>query len=242
MGTSAASLHIQGSTLREVLAALEPIERAHELEFTTTTGREWLSVHADELRFAGEVDAVAKALSKALGAMTVSLALFDDSDMRGEVFVKGRPVASATMKQGKRARLVAKEWTALGASAKVLAGLAKSGMDDATEAAFILARSLGIPEDTVLADQGEDPVAAAPLKKPTASRRKPVAATLSDELVAEWKALEQDAKGHGLGVPRLEDFLKLQASFGQRVDEKAVRSAMALLKKSLAKAARIWRR
>jgi hypothetical protein len=242
MGTFAASAHLQGVSLREARAALKPLALEYGFEFSTTTGKDWLSVHADELRYAGEVDAVAKALSSALGAMSVSFALFDDSDLRCEVFVKGRSVASATMKQGKRARLVAKDWSAVGASAKGLALLSRSTMDDATEAAFILASSLDIPEDTVLADEGEDSPEAAPRKKPAARKRQPSPAALSDALVADWKALEQAARAVGVAVPRLEVHLKLQGAFGQRVDEAAVRSTMALLKKTLPKAAKFARK
>jgi hypothetical protein len=120
--------------------------------------------------------------------------------------------------------------------------MTKAARAEAASGAIILARSLAIPEGTVLRDRGADPVAAPPRRKETPARRKAEPTRLSDELMAEWRALEQDARARGLGIPRLEDFLKLQGAFGQRVDERAVRSSMAALRKSLAKAAALWRR
>lgn len=210
-----------------------PLARAHELEFTTTAGDDWLSVHADTLRFAGEVDAVARALSKELSVMTVSLALFDDSDLACACFVGGRAVATATMKQGHRLQLAAKKWAVLGASPKVLATLSRRGMDDPTEAAFIIARAFGIPEDTVLADEG-DAATPARRKKP----QRPRASALSDSVASEWAELERQAGAHGVAVPKLTSFLKMQAAFGQPFDEPAVRSTIALLRKTMRAAAK----
>lgn len=237
MGTYAASVHVRGVALQPVLEALQPLQQEFDLAFTTTTGAEWLSVHADELRFAGEAYAVAKALSKTLGARAVSFALFDDAELICEAFVKGRSAASAAVKNGKRARLGTKEWTALGASAEVLAELSGS-IDDATEAAFTLARALGIPEETVLADQGEDKAKAPPKRGASSGTPTKGTAKLSAAVVAEWAQLEEAAKTAGVAVPKLELFLKMQPAFGQGIDDAAVRTTIALLRKALPGAAR----
>lgn len=228
MGTFAASVHLdrRTTTAPKLARALKGLD--DELTATWTDG--WLSLHLDDATFAVSAFTLGRRVSKATGGKVVVLALHDSDRALAEVFVGGRSVASLEGHDG-GLKWKRSAWVRAGADDDVLEDL---DADDADECLEVLADALGIPGETVLADEGEAPVheqAPRPGKSKKAARAGGGGAGLA-AVQKEWAALEAETRAAGVAVPSWKHQLKLNAVFACKAPA-TIRSQIALIRSSL---------